>query len=124
MHNKSDSAAPQVSACASSDSKLVREAFEEADEDGSGTLDADELQLVVEKLHMSITVEEVESEMGAGAYRDDDGNVSIDLETFAAWWKAHESDPMGRTTWNKSQTVVHVQDHGAWVTSVRFKTES
>ena len=42
---------------------------------------------------MSITVEEVESEMGAGAYRDDDGNVSIDLETFTAWWKAHESDP-------------------------------
>ena len=44
---------------------------------------------------MSITVEEVESEMGAGAYRDDDGNVSIDLETFTAWWKAHESDPRG-----------------------------
>ena len=94
-HNKSDSAAPQVSACASSGSELVREAFEAADEDGSGTLDADELQLVIETLQMSMTVEEVESEMGAGAYRDDDGNVSIDLETFSAWWKTHESDPRG-----------------------------
>ena len=42
---------------------------------------------------MSITVEEVESEMGAGAYRDDDGNVSIDFETFSRWWKKHESSP-------------------------------
>ena len=49
---------------------------------------------------MSITVEEVESEMGAGAYRDDDGNVSIDLETFTAWWKAHESDPRGEQVAN------------------------
>ena len=99
-HNKS--AAPQASAFASSGSELVREAFEEADEDGSGTLDADELRLVVEKLQMSITVEEVERAMGAGAYRDDDGKLSIDqtfrppdLQTFSAWWKAHESDPWG-----------------------------
>ena len=49
---------------------------------------------------MSITVEEVESEMGAGAYRDDHGNVSIDLETFTAWWKAHESDPRGEQVAN------------------------
>ena len=102
MHNKSDYAAPQVSACASSGSELVRAAFEAADEDGSGTLDADELRLVIETLQMSMTVEEVEREMGAGTNRDDDGKLSIDqtfrppdLQTFSAWWKAHESDPWG-----------------------------
>ena len=42
-----------------------------------------------------MAVEEVEREMGAGAYRDDDGKLSIDLETFSAWWKTHESGPRG-----------------------------
>ena len=92
--------APQVSAFASSGSELVCEAFEAADKDGSGTLDADELQLVIETLQTSMTVEEVESEMGAGAYHDDDGKLSIDLETFSAWWKAHESDPRGEQVAN------------------------
>ena len=44
---------------------------------------------------MSMTVEEVESEMGASAHGDDDGKLSIDLETFSAWWKKHESGPGG-----------------------------
>ena len=87
--------APQVSAFASSGSELVCEAFEAADKDGSGTLDADELQLVIETLQISMTVEEVEREIGAGTNRDDDGKLSIDLETLTAWWKTHESSPRG-----------------------------
>ena len=95
-HNKS--VAPQVSAFASSGSELVCEAFEAADKDGSGTLDADELQLVIETLPISITVEEVEREIGAGTNRNDDGKLSIDLETLTAWWKTHESGPRGELT--------------------------
>ena len=90
--------APQVSAFASSGSELVCEAFEAADKDGSGTLDADELQLVIETLPISITVEEVEREIGAGTNRNDDGKLSIDLETLTAWWKTHESVPRGELT--------------------------
>ena len=48
---------------------------------------------------MSFTVE-VEREMGAGTNRDDDGKLSIDLETFSAWWKAHESGPRGEQVAN------------------------
>ena len=71
----------------------MREAFEKADEDGSGTLDANELRLVIEALHLTMTVEEIEREIGTAADNNGDGELSVDLETFAAWWKGHESSP-------------------------------
>ena len=81
---------------ASSDSEQVREAFEAADEDGSGALDVDELRLVIEALHLTMTVEEIEHEIGADAHNNGDGELSIDgidFETFSLWWKEHESSP-------------------------------
>ena len=78
---------------ASSDSEQVREAFEAADEDGSGALDVEELRLVIEALHLTMTVEEIEREIGTAADNNGDGELSVDLETFSAWWKRHESTP-------------------------------
>ena len=78
---------------ASSDSEQVREAFEAADEDGSGALDVEELRLVIEALHLTMTVEEIEREIGTAADNNGDGELSVDFETFSAWWQEHESSP-------------------------------
>ena len=44
-----------------------------------------------------MTVEEIEHEIGTAAHSngdgDGDGELSIDFETFSAWWKEHESSP-------------------------------
>ena len=72
---------------------MVCEAFEAADMDGSGTLDADKLRLVIEKLQISMTVEEIKREIGTTADKNGDGELSVDFETFSAWWKKHESSP-------------------------------
>ena len=85
-----------MAAFASSDSEQVREAFDAADTDDSGTLDAKELQVVIETLELSMTVEEIEHEIGADAHNNGDGELSIDgidFETFSLWWKKHESSP-------------------------------
>ena len=49
--------------------------------------------VIAKKLELSMTVEEVENEIGADAHNNGDGELSVDFETFSRWWKNHESSP-------------------------------
>ena len=56
---------------------------------GGPRLDAKELSLVVTKLHLYMTAEEVQGEMDKASSAA--GSASIDYAVFQAWWQAHES---------------------------------
>ena len=47
--------------------------------------------MVIETLELSMTVEEIAHEIDTDAHNN--GELSIDFETFSRWWKKHESSP-------------------------------
>ena len=62
------------------DNEQVRVAFDEADENRSGTLDAKELSGVLAKMHLHITPEEVLDEIC------EQGERELSYEKLERWW--------------------------------------
>ena len=78
-----------------------------------------------------MTVEEIEREIGADADNNGDGELSIDLETFSAFWKKHESRPgtqdsfdvdMHISTDMASQRMTEFDPHHAALCVATFNT--
>ncbi|ETV99183.1 hypothetical protein H310_07977 [Aphanomyces invadans] len=62
----------------------IRHSFEAFDTDGSGSIELDELRLLLSELGIPIS----ERELIAGFQEmDTDGSGAIDFDEFAAWWK-------------------------------------
>jgi len=92
------------------DEKLVREAFESTDVDGSGYLDKWEMETVLMELGMTTTRVELDEIM---AEIDDDGSGEIEFDEFYKWWTEYQAkqtvkkyeDPMAnyrRTMFDKA----------------------
>ena len=62
------------------DNEQVRTAFDEADEDHNGTLDAKELSGVLAKLHLHMTPEEVLDEFCQ------QGEQNLPYDKLERWW--------------------------------------
>ena len=67
-------------ACGKDNHEQVRAAFDEADEDHSGTLDPKELSAVLAKLHLHMTPEEVLDEFFQ------QGEQNLPYDKFERWW--------------------------------------
>jgi len=65
----------------------MKDLFDEVDEDGNGSLDAEEVARFVRKLKPTrfMPAEEVAAVMGE---MDTDGDGTVTYDEFAAWWKA------------------------------------
>lgn len=64
--------------------KEARALFEEIDEDGSGTLDRDEIRILSRRLGKKLTSAKLDAAM---AEMDEDGNGDVDFDEFLGWWK-------------------------------------
>lgn len=64
--------------------KETRALFEEMDEDGSGTLDKDEIRILAKRLGKKLTNAKLDAAM---AEMDADGNGDVDFDEFLSWWK-------------------------------------
>ena len=63
--------------------RRVETLFRNIDEDGSGTLDRDEVAKLSHNLGKALTAAELDEAMKS---MDADGNNSVDLDEFKAWW--------------------------------------
>ena len=60
-------------------SEMLRAAFEAADEDGNGTLDAEEMRVVCATLQLDMSADEIRAELKCAG--------DADFETFRNWWQ-------------------------------------
>ena len=65
---------------------VARILFNQMDEDGSGSLDMDEVFQLCEKLGKKYTDEEFEK---VQAQMDEDGSNAVDADEFVQWWSHH-----------------------------------
>ena len=64
------------------DKSVIREAFDQADADNSGTLDLDEITELCKILGSDLQPHELQADL------DEDGDGSVTFEEFRAWWMA------------------------------------
>lgn len=62
----------------------IRALWDELDEDGSGTMEMEEIQRLSHRLHMPLTHTELVEAMRK---MDADGSGAVEYEEFKAWWK-------------------------------------
>ena len=84
----------------------VKMLFKAVDTDGGGSLDIDEVKLLLTKLGMDVTDDAVNTVMDE---MDPDGDGEIMLGEFQTWWKAAGSDVKGRMTRLSDATAVRKQ---------------
>jgi hypothetical protein len=67
--------------------KIAREAFERADTDNSGSLDAEEIWVLANQLGHQMTKRQARAAVRG---MDNDGNGEVDFEEFYEWWSKGE----------------------------------
>jgi len=93
----------------SNDSTIILAAFQQADTDGNGSLDVDELNVVIRELGTDLTRKQMCAVFNS---IDKDGSGDISFEEFEVWWKT-SSDSISIDTKVTIETAVdqYMNDH-------------
>jgi len=90
-----------------------RKVFDELDPDGTGSIDADRFQMLLERLEVSVSPADIEAaiaDVTKHSVADENGNKRITFEQFRRWFE-------GTSHWKKQKDVAEVvaeESTGVW----------